>query len=581
MPKIEVHETTFWKLLGKRLPDSELASILTAAKAEFDGRDDSAGMLKIELNDTNRPDLWSTAGLARQLRVFLGGAAPHYAFFSAASETKDSGRRKVVVDKALREIRPYIVAFAITGKELDDPGLKDIIQSQEKLCWNFGRRRKTIAMGIYRSDIIAYPVKYFAADPEKTRFIPLGLEKELNLKEILKEHPKGQEFGYIMEGFKKFPFLTDSNGEVLSFPPVINSAYVGAARVGDRELFIELTGTDIQSLLLSASITACGLSDLGFTILPVKVEYPYDTPLGREIVMPYYFQEPVTLNIRHANKLLGENLSAAEAARYIEKIGCRAKVEGDSITVMPTPYRNDFLHPVDVIEDIMIGRGMESFVPVMPTDFTVGRLSPATLFGRRVKDIMTGLGYQEMVYSYLGSEKDFIEKMYPGGTGAEAQAKIIRIENPMTESYEYVRPSILPNLLSSESVSGNAVYPHTIFEIGKVAFRDSDDNYGTKTRNYLGFLAADKEAGFNLASSHVSALFFYLPKEYTLTETEDPRFIRGRSALILYKGRQAGILGEVHPAVLENWGIQIPCIVCEIDLDLLMDVTEENLWMLP
>jgi phenylalanyl-tRNA synthetase beta chain len=94
---------------------------------------------------------------------------------------------------------------------------------------------------------------------------------------------------YRSGGSKRFPLLTDSRAEVLSFPPVINSDRIGAVEVGDENLFIELTGTDIYSLMLTANIVACDLSDAGCTILPVKIEYPYDTALGREVVCPFYF----------------------------------------------------------------------------------------------------------------------------------------------------------------------------------------------------------------------------------------------------------------------------------------------------
>lgn len=76
MPKIEVHTGRFFELLGDTYTDDQLEEILPAAKAELDGRDDEQGILKIELNDTNRPDLWSAAGLARQLRVNQGAQAP-------------------------------------------------------------------------------------------------------------------------------------------------------------------------------------------------------------------------------------------------------------------------------------------------------------------------------------------------------------------------------------------------------------------------------------------------------------------------------------------------------------------------
>ena len=562
MPKIEVYEDTLYKYMEKRVEGDDFITLLSSAKAELDGKE--GDILKIELNDTNRPDLWSTAGLGRQLKVYTGGKRPEYSFFSRKGDVKDSEGRTVDVDPGLENIRPYIAAFAIRGKGIDDSSLKDIIQTQEKLCWNFGQKRKSIAMGVYRSDLFSFPVKYNAADPDATKFVPLALEKELSLREILKEHPKGQEYGHIVENFEKFPHLTGSEGATLSFPPIINSSDLGAVEVGDKELFIEMTGTEQYSLILAASIVACDLADAGYEILPVKTVYPYETPLGKEVTVPFYFQEPVEVEIAYVNKLLGEKFTPEEAAALGEKLGCKIEVKGEILKLYPAEYRNDFLHPVDIIEDIMIGKGMANFNQIMPDDFTKGALTPESLFAREVKNILVGLGFQEMVYNYLGSGKDYITKMNIEGKDT------VQISNPMSENFEYVRPSVLPCLLNSESVSGNAVYPHNIFETGKIALINDKENYGVSTINSLGFLTADRDANLNKVSSQVSALFFYLSKDYTLEETEDPRFIPGRCANIVSGGKIVGIMGEIHPAVLENWGIGVPCTASEVNLDMIM-----------
>ena len=562
MPKIEVYADTLYNYMGRKVEGDEFVNLLSAAKAELDDKEDN--ILKIELNDTNRPDLWSTAGLGRQLKVYLGGERPSYPFFSREGAIKESSGRYVEVDPALENIRPYIAAFAVKGKGIDDSLLKDIIQTQEKLCWNFGQKRKAIAMGVYRSDLLKYPVKYRAADPDKTSFVPLSFDKPLSLRQIIRQHPKGEEFGHIVEGYDKYPYLEDSEGKTLSFPPVINSNDVGAVEIGDRELFIEMTGTEQYSLVLAASIVACDLADAGYEILPVKTVYQYDTPLGREVTVPYYFQKPVETEVSYVNKLLGEKFSAEEAALLGQKLGCRIEVSGNKLTLYPAEYRNDFLHPVDIIEDIMIGKGMANFDQIMPDDFTMGKLTASTLFARKVKNILVGLGFQEMVYNYLGSGKDYIAKMNIAGEDT------VRISNPMSENFEYVRPSVIPCLLNSESVSGNAVYPHNIFETGKVARINSRENYGISTIDSLGFLSADRDSNFNRVSSQVSALFFYLSKDYVLEEADDPRFIPGRCARIISDGREVGIMGEIHPSVLENWGIQVPCTASEVDLSLLM-----------
>ncbi|MBN1797814.1 MAG: phenylalanine--tRNA ligase subunit beta [Spirochaetales bacterium] len=564
MPKIEVHEKLFHKFLGKKLNHTELIDVLEAAKAELDEVNKEDGILKIELNDTNRPDLWSTLGLARQLKVYLGGKPSQFDFYSTPEAQKEVDDRVIFVDMGLQHIRPFIAAFVAEGPAIDEALLIDLIQSQEKLCGNYGSKRKTIAMGIYRSEKLEYPIHYIAADPLSTKFIPLGLEKECNLNEILTLHPKGMEYAYIVKEYKKYPFLKDNKGDVLSFPPIINSAKIGAVEVGDSKVFVELTGTDMYTLVLAASIAACDFADAGFKIKPVKVCYPYETPLGSEIITPFYFQKPIMLDIQEANKLLGETLSPAEAAKYIEKMGNKVTVEKEKITLFPPVYRNDFMHPVDIVEEIMMGRGIASFTPVMAEDFTMGRLTEEEEFSRKVRDIMIGLGFQEMIYNYLGSKRDFIEKM------KMVEDSIIEIANPMTESYEMVRNSIIPNLLASEAISGNAVYPHLIFEAGKVVLKAKDENYGSKTKNYLSFLFSDREADFNDISAKVSALFYYLCKDYTLQDVDDPRFIKGRCATVFYRDKSVGVMGEVHPDILENWGIGMPCTTAEIDLDQIM-----------
>jgi len=562
MPKIDVNEELFFKTLGRRYDAAELIPLLTTAKAELDDWPKGEGILRIELNDTNRPDLWSTLGLARQLSIFLTGKVPSYPFFSRAGDIKPAGDRRVVVDKGLKDIRPFIGSFVAEGKEVTDALLREIIQSQEKLCGNFGRKRKTIAMGVSRADLVTWPVSYSAADPDKTRFIPLDFEKPMSMRQIITEHPKGKEYGHIVSGFSRFPLLADGKGDVLTFPPVINSALIGGVKPGDTRLFIDLTGPDLDTILTACAIAACDFADMGFRIQPVAVEYPFDTPYGRTIVTPFYFQKDTVLEVAEASKRLGEEFTVEQAAACIRKMGNTVKVKGTTIIVSPPEYRNDFLHAVDAIEEIVIGRGMDTFTPMMPRDFTVGRVSEAEEYGRRVREIMIGLGYQEMIYGYLGSRKDIVERMCVDGADA------VEIANPMAESFDTVRNSILPNLLGSEAESAHATYPHRIFEIGKIVLKDATVNEGSRTYNTLGFLIADREAGFNEVDAHCLALFYYLSVEPKLSPVEDPRFIPGRAAEISVAGRRVGIMGEVHPRVLSNWGIEMPCAAVEIHLDL-------------
>ncbi|AEC02496.1 phenylalanine--tRNA ligase subunit beta [Parasphaerochaeta coccoides] len=563
MPKIETSGKLLFSLMGRTYADEQLEKYFPVAKAELDGHDEANDLYKIELNDTNRPDLWSAPGLARQLRQYVSGDNPVlYDFFSTSEVSMDDGGRKLVIDESARRVRPYSVGFAATGVTVDEDILQALIQSQEKLCWNFGRKRRSIAMGVYRNDIITYPVHYRGADPDATSFVALGMEEKHTLREICTLHPKGKEYGYIVKDAPVYPFLHDDRNEPLSFPPVINSARIGAVKTGDKELFFEFSGTGLEDILLAASIIACDLADMGYAILPVTAVYPYDTPFGREITVPYYFQEPVACPLETVHAILGQKLTGEQSVQALKNMGVFSVFEKDCLYVTVPEYRNDFLHPVDVAEDVMIGRGLENFAPEMPDDFTVGRISPAEVLGRKVQELMVGMGFQEMIYNYLGSRREYIDNMHVCGKDA------IFIANPMSENYEVVRPSILPSLLESESVSGHAVYPHRIFEVGKVAYKEPSENSGVVTRNHLGFLSADNDAGFNDALAYVKTLMYFLGKDYALAElAEDSRFLAGRCARVMVEGREVGVFGEIHPAVLESWGTTMPTIGAEFDLD--------------
>ena len=573
MPKIEVNEKLFFDAVGKRYDYAALEDVLPCAKAELDEKPDTTlpeneRAIKIELNDTNRPDLWSTNGVARQLKLHAGGkTADYYKYMSNMGNDKYDDR-VVTVDPELKDVRPYMVAFMICGKAIDDPMLKDIIQTQEKLAWNFGRKRKSISMGVYRVDQIKFPVKYHAVDPDKTSFVPLQCDAPMTCRQILTDHPKGKDFGWILKDCKKFPLLSDAKDEVMSMAPIINSATLGAVQVGDKDLMVELTGDNMEGLILSANIVACDFIDQGYDIKPILVKHPYDTGFGKDIMVPFYFQPTTKATLSAVNKLLGSDFEIKKVADALTRMGSKVETKqvGDDweIVLSPAPYRNDFLHEVDVIEDVMIGCGVKDFAPQKPNDFTIGKLSDLTIYSRKTKEIMVGLNYQEMIFNYLGSKKDYIERMNVSSDNA------IEVVNPMSENYQFVRPSIIPSLLRAEAQSANAIFPHKIFEIGKVAYICPEENTGTRTRQALGFVTAASNANFNSAASEVSSLLYYLDHEYKVVETSDPRFVPGRQAGIMVNGKQVGIFGELHPQVLENWSIQVPCIAGELDLEELM-----------
>ncbi|HAL18532.1 MAG TPA: phenylalanine--tRNA ligase subunit beta, partial [Spirochaetaceae bacterium] len=534
MPKIDVNKNVFEKLYGRNIRRDRLEDVFPCAKAEFDGEDND--FIKVELNDTNRPDLWSTPGLARQLSSFVEGKRYDYDFFSTPKKSRDSGSRKFIVDASRPDGRPYSVGFCVSGKKITEDILKLLIDFQEKMHSNYGRKRKSISMGLYRSDAIDFPVIYKGADPKSNSYVPLHEDHAMTLEQVLTDTEKGREFGHLIAGWEKFPYLVDSSGKTLSMPPIINSNDVGALKVGDSDIFIEINGQYLKQVLLVANIFACDFADLGFKILPCKTVFPEETEFGREITVPFYFQEKRTCSKSELEELLGSDISLERAVKCLNRMGVRAKADANKIVAFPPEYRNDFLAASDVAEDVAIGYGYNNFKKEMLSDFTIGRLSSAEEFNRKVQKILIGLGFSEMIFNYLSSKKEYIENMLVSGDEA------VQIQNAMNLNYKVVRPSIIPSLLKSESQSGQAAYPHRIFETGKVCVKDENEVTGTRTDDNVGFIECSSGANLNNCVSVLNSFMYYLDLEYELKECDDPRFIKGRCAKVIVFGEQAGIL---------------------------------------
>jgi phenylalanyl-tRNA synthetase beta chain len=142
MPTIEINISDFESLLQRKVDQEGLESLLERVKGEvkeFNPQQDTA---KLELNDSNRPDLWSPEGIARQIRK-KGRAYPFF-------DQKIKPHRKVVVSKGIEAVRPYLAACVARGVVITEPILIQLIQAQEKLAEIFGRKRQTVSIGLYR-----------------------------------------------------------------------------------------------------------------------------------------------------------------------------------------------------------------------------------------------------------------------------------------------------------------------------------------------------------------------------------------------------------------------------------------------
>jgi phenylalanyl-tRNA synthetase beta chain len=536
---------------------------LMLVKGELKGHNPETGELRIELQDSNRPDLWCCEGIARQIRIKQRGAAIPYAFFN-----KQKPVGNVIVAPGMENVRPYIAACAAVGYRVTGPGLTQLIQTQEKLADIFGRKRRTVSIGLYRLAPIVFPVSYDLVKPDEVKFTPLGMDTLLTLREILMVHPKGVEYGPIVGHHDRLPVLRDAKGQVLSFPPIINSREVGEVQIGDHELFIEVTGTDLTMVALALNIFAANLADRGAVITPVEIQSSIDTTFGRSWNTPIDFMKPRAIPLVAIEAALGEALGEKQVTAALESYGYGVTSTGNTLTVQLPPYRNDLLHTVDVVEDVAISQGYGAFAPVMPSQFTVGGLSRLEQMADRVRHLMVGMGFQEVISNIMGSHQDLCTRMRLDGT---QWAKVVEVANVMSLSYSCLRQWITPSLLQVESNSSRAFYPHRMFEVGEIAVPDHEMEVGSRTITTLGAAIAHAGANFSEIHSCLDLLLYYLDRPISLEPLTHPSFLDGRVGSILSQGKRIGLLGEVHPEVLEHWQIGVPVVALELEIDRLLD----------
>jgi phenylalanyl-tRNA synthetase beta chain len=213
-----------------------------------------------------------------------------------------------------------------------------------------------------------------------------------------------------------------------------------------------------------------------------------------------------------------------------------------------------------MIEDIAISLGLDSFEPLLPESFNRGRSAPVEELADSIRLLMVGAGFEEILRPVLIS----MEKVREMSRTPEIP---VAIANPMTREYGVVRNSLLPGLLEVESISAHASYPHRIFESGEVLLADGDGCCGTDVM--IACLVCGNEADFGDVHSVLGALSHSRGIELRLVPSEDPRFVPGRSASVVLDGKDSGTVGEIHPAVLEAWGITRPASAFELRLDCL------------
>lgn len=556
------------QLVGKQLPrdEDQLNELFYSVKCEIShlaiGDQATSSLrdneeLQIENVDTNRPDTWSTEGIARALRGILGleiGLRKYEISSKIATE--------ILVDKELKEIRPYIACVVAYGVKMSDEIIRGVIQLQEKLDQSYGRKRKRSSIGFYDFDLISPPLRYGLADPDSVRFIPLQGTEPMSLRELLQKHPKGIEYGQILAGQDKLPILMDSKQQVLSFPPIINSNDLGRIVPETKNILVEVTGTNEKTVLNCLTILATTLADRGGILHPARIHYKYTN--SKHVITPDLRGRTIRLSLQQVDEMMGLKLSPSQITKLLRRsrfdVG---RSNSKTLTVMIPCYRLDILHPNDVMEDIAIAYGLNQIKPKWPSDLTIGGISPLEAYSDRVRGLMIGFGFQEVLTFMMTNQEKLFSKMN------KPETRLVEVSNPKVITLRCLRPELLPSLLEFLSNNTHVQYPQNLFEVGDCTIWE--DQQPTDLRK-LCCVSAHAHTNFTEMKSVLEPLMLNLGFNFSLKTTSSPSFLDGRVGTILVSENDVGTIGEVHPQVIENWKLEHPVTAMELDLTKLFTI---------
>ena len=552
MPTIDIHKQDLEELVGRKFTIEELEESLKFVKGEVENV--KGHEIKIEIKSTDRPDLWSVEGIARELRSHFSKnqGIPKYNVSSA--------KMTINISKKVEKVRPYIAAAVIRDIKIDDDILKQLIQAQEKIAGTFGRRRREVAIGIFELDKLVPPLLYTATKPDGLKFEPLDSGRKMTPGEVLDIHPKGKEFAHLVSSHDVYPILLDAANDVVSMPPIINSEKSGRITTRSKNLLIEVTGLEMRNVETALNILAMSLADRGGKIEQVNII----DRAGNAIVTPTFAVKEFKVDKYLIARTFGFMPSDSEIKSLLERSRYNVTLidknsDGHVHIEFPT-YRQDIMHAMDVIEDMLIAYGLDNIEPKYPEFFTQGALQPTTIRNKKLRDIMIGTGAQEISTFILTNKNNLFSRMNL------PEDEIVEIANSVSSNWSVMRTWLTPSLMDFLSKNTNVEYPQKIFELGQCVKLNTRSSVGTEDSWELAFAEAGSKVNFTHAKSVLYAYAQSVGKELKVLARDYPMFIPGRSGQILLDGQKVGIVGEVHPQVLSNWKIEVPVAVWELEV---------------
>ena len=595
MPTIVVNRNALFKAIGRTFTDEEFDNLCFEFGIELDDVTSEQEMKKNEQNKedinlstevlykievaANRYDLLCLEGLALALRIFLEKQKmPDIKPINVLPENE----RQLIVYDSVNDVRPIGLCAILRDINFTDEMLKSFMDLQDKLHNNICRGRKLVSMGTHDLDTVKGPFTYRALEPEHIHFVPLNREEEVNgdgLMTLLKDDPKLGKYLDLLKGKKKYPVMMDSNGIIMSLPPIINSQHTKMT-LNTHNVLLDITGTDLTKceIVLNTLIAMFSVYCKNpFTVEEIKV---INEKTGESKIYPDLTPRKFKVDVKYLQTITGiYDIIPEKIIQLLEKMELKAKIiNPQEIEVSAPITRSDILHPCDIAEDLAISYGYNNIKKQLTQTKTHGMQQPYNKLTDLFRDEMAMGGYTEFLTMALLSKED----MFTNLLSEEKDDKTVEISYSKTKEFQYMRSSLIPGILKSiEGNKANAL-PFKIFEISDVVETNEESEVGAVNRRKLCFAYTNTSSAMEIIQGMVDLLMKKIglcfnsdnvEQKYTIKKSENKIFFEDRQAeIFILDNIKIGIYGIIHPKVLKNFGIKNPVTLCDIDLQLIMDL---------
>ena len=275
----------------------------------------------------------------------------------------------------------------------------------------------------------------------------------------------------------------------------------------------------------------------------------------------------VKLEPEKINNLLGTNISAQQMVEYLNRL--EIPVEGDNILV--PSWRPDLNLMADIAEEVGRSFGYNEIPTTEFKNATQGGYTPAMELEIAGGRLCRALGYSEIItYSFV-SPAIFDQIRLPKDS---ALRNALRIQNPLGEDTSIMRTTAIPSML--DILSRNNAYHNKaakLYELAKIYLPTEGEVLPQEPKMLMLGCYGEGESFFTIKGELEAVLNgLRMPKASYIAEKSNPTYHPGRCAAVSIGDTMIGYIGQIHPLVAKNYGMECEIYCAEINFTALMDL---------